>query len=149
MTHFNAKLAEVVYKDTRYAYEAYEFIFQALHHTQQMLGRVPPTKAEPETEKDPEKEALSEKEPRHHVSGPELLEGVRSLALREFGLMAPTVLNMWGIHKTDDFGEIVFNLVEAELMSKTSEDSRADFHNLFDLNQSLVDGYQIQIDEAR
>ena len=49
MTHFNAKLAEVVRKDPRYAYEAYEFIFQALHHTQQMLGRVPPEKKE-ETE---------------------------------------------------------------------------------------------------
>ena len=63
--------------------------------------------------------------------------------------MAPTVFTMWGIRKTDDFGEIVFNLVEAELMSKTSEDSRADFHDLFDLNQALVEGYRIQLDEAK
>jgi len=152
MTHFNAKLAEVVRKDPRYAYEAYEFIFQALHHTQQMLGRLPPAQPaaeEPETEPVPEPEEAEPQEPRNHVSGRELLEGVRALALREFGLMAPTVFNMWGIRKTDDFGEIVFNLVEAELMSKTSEDSRADFHNLFDLNQNLVEGYRIQLDEAR
>ena len=135
MTHFNAKLAEVVRKDPRYAYEAYEFIFQALHHTQQLLERAP---SEDE-----------EQEPRHHVSGRELLDGVRSLALREFGLMARTVFFMWGIHKTDDFGEIVFNLIEAELMSKTSEDNRADFHDQYDLTQALMDGYRIQLDEAR
>jgi uncharacterized repeat protein (TIGR04138 family) len=144
MTHFNARLAEVVRKDSRYSYEAYEFIFQALHHTQQSLGRLPPKeKAKEEQVKEPEKEQP------HHVSGRELLDGVRSLALREFGLMAPTVFNMWGIRKTDDFGEIVFNLVEAELMSKTSEDTRADFHNLYDLNQTLVEGYRIQLEEMR
>ena len=141
MTHFNAKLAEVVRKDPRYAYEAYEFIFQALHHTQQMLGRLPPEKKDDAD--DPAQE------PRHHVSGRQLLEGARSLALREFGLMAPTVFAMWGIRKTDDFGEIVFNLVEAELMSKTAEDTRADFHDLFDLNQALVEGYRIQVEETR
>jgi len=140
MTHFNAKLAEVVRKDPRYAYEAYEFVFQALHHAQQLLGRLPSAPPPPPGEDVPEAE------PRHHVSGKELLEAVRSLALREFGLMARTVFSMWGIHKTDDFGEIVFNLVEAELMSKTSEDSRADFHALYDLDQALKEGYRIQLD---
>src|ERR1700677_2475368 len=153
MTHFNAKLAEVVRKDSRYAYEAYEFIFQALHHTQQLLGRMPPgDKEEQEPDKPPEpvqENAQEIAQPRHHVSGRELLEGVRSLALREFGLMAPTVFAMWGIRKTDDFGEIVFNLVEAELMSKTEEATRADFHDLFDLNQALVEGYRIQVEETR
>ena len=137
MTHINAKLAEVVRKDPRYVYEAYEFVFQALHHTQQMLGKMPAAKV------------AEDEEPKHHVSGRELLDGVRSLALREFGLMARTVFSMWGIHKTDDFGEIVFNLVEAELMSKTSEDCRADFHELYDLDQALKEGYRIQLDEAR
>jgi uncharacterized repeat protein (TIGR04138 family) len=138
MTHFHARLAEVVRKDPRYAYEAYEFVFQALHHSQQLLGRLPPAKTED----------AEEPEPRHHVSGKELLEGVRSLALREFGLMARTVFSMWGIHKTDDFGEIVFNLIEAELMSRTSEDTRADFHDLYDLDRALQEGYRIQLDEA-
>lgn len=140
MTNFNAKLAEVVGKDPRYAYEAYEFVFQALHHTQQMLDRLPPPPIQPMEQGG---------EPKHHVSGQELLEGVRSLALREFGLMARTVFHMWGIHKTDDFGEIVFNLIEAELMSKTSEDTRADFHNLYNLDRVLVEDFRIQLDEAR
>ena len=67
--------------------------------------------------------------------------------MREFGLMARTVFRMWGIERTDDFGEIVFNLVEAKLMSKTDRDCRDDFHAAYDLDQALVDGYQIRIEE--
>ena len=54
----------------------------------------------------------------------QLLDGLRLYALREFGLMARVVFRMWGITRTDDFGEIVFNLIDAELMSKTTEDTR-------------------------
>ena len=55
------------------------------------------------------------------MRGPELLGGVRDLALQEFGLMARTVFRMWGVNSTADFGEIVFNLIDAGLMSKTSQ----------------------------
>src|SRR5947208_16403628 len=99
-------------RDPAYAYEADEFRFAALAHTQKLLGRAADEPAE-------------EPDASHHVSGPELLEGVRDLALREFGLMARTVFRMWGINNTSDFGEIVFNLVEANLMSKTDRDARA------------------------
>jgi uncharacterized repeat protein (TIGR04138 family) len=127
------KLAEVVKHDPRYAYEAYEFVFAALAHTQRMLGRVPPPDSSGERD--------------YHVSGPQLLEGVRDLALREYGLMARTVFHMWGIDRTGDFGEIVFNLVEANLMSKTSEDSRDDFRNVYDLDQVLVRDFRIDLKE--
>jgi uncharacterized repeat protein (TIGR04138 family) len=136
MTMHFAGLAEVVRRDPRYAYEAYEFVFAALSHTQKMLGR------------QPRLELGAEAEPHNHVSGRELLEGVRDLALREFGLMARTVFHLWGIDRTDDFGEIIFNLVESGLMSKTPEDNRADFHNVYDLDQALVQGYQIRLDET-
>jgi uncharacterized repeat protein (TIGR04138 family) len=128
------KLAEIVRRDPRYAYEAYEFVFAALTHTQKMLGRSPREDVAAEAQ--------------HHVSGPELLEGIRDLALREFGLMARTVFHRWGIEQTDDFGEIVFNLVEATLMSKTSDDSRRDFHAVFDLDRALLDGFRISLEEA-
>ncbi|HMF17640.1 MAG TPA: Minf_1886 family protein [Gemmataceae bacterium] len=139
MTFFNAKLEEVVKKHPRYAYEAYEFMFQALNFTQKMLGREPP-------EEVAEAGAAG---PQHHVSGQELLEGIRVLALREFGFLARTVFHSWGIDRTDDFGEIVFNLVEAELMSKTNEDNREDFRGVYHLDEALVQGYRIQLDEAR
>lgn len=136
MTMHHPKLAEIVRRDPRYAYEAYEFVFDALAHSQKLLGRLP------------RPEAGAEAGPNHHVSGPELLAGVRDLARREFGLMARVVLRMWGITRTADFGDIVFNLVEANLMSKTTEDSRDDFRDVFDLDQALTDGYRIQPDEA-
>ena len=125
-------LEEVVRRDPRYAYEAYEFIFAALAHTQKVLGRAVPD--------DP----TVEPGPNHHVTGKELLQGVRDLAVREFGFMARTVFHLWGIDRTDDFGEIVFNLVEANLMSKTSQDSRQDFHDVYDLDQVLVRDYRIE-----
>jgi uncharacterized repeat protein (TIGR04138 family) len=139
MTLFHAGLMEVVQRDPRYAYEAYEFLFQALHHTQKKLGREPPETVQGEA---------PPADRRYHVSGKELMHGVRDLALREFGLMARTVLHQWGVKRTDDFGEMVFNLVEAGLMSKTDEDTRADFHAVFDLDQALVQAYNIPLDEA-
>jgi uncharacterized repeat protein (TIGR04138 family) len=127
------KLDELVRRDPRYAYEAYEFLFAALAHTQKLLGRTPPP------------DAASEKD--YHVSGRQLLEGAIDLALREFGLMARTVFHLWGIDRTDDFGEIVFNLVEANLMSKTDKDSRRDFHDVYDLDRALVEDYRIELPE--
>ncbi len=136
MSTYQVRLAQIVERDARYAYEAYEFVFAALSHTQRLLNRVP---------RDAE-EAASE--PQYHVSGRELLEGVRDLALREFGLMARVVFRMWGINRTADFGEIVFNLVSENLMSKSEQDDRADFHDVFDLDQALRDGFKLELGEA-
>lgn len=135
MTMIIPCLEDVVRKDSRYAYEAYEFVFSALAHSQKMLGK-------------PSQDGELGPEGTHHVSGPELLDGVRDLALREFGLMARTVFRMWGINNTSDFGEIVFNLIDANLMSKTQEDNRADFADVYDLDEALVDSYRIEFTEA-
>ena len=134
MTMHHPKLDDVVRKDPRYAYEAYEFLFSALAHTQQRLGRVPIPSGVPDRD--------------YHVTGPELVEGVLDLARREFGLMARTVFRMWGVNKSDDVGVLVFNLVAANLMSKRSEDSLEDFHDLCDLDKSLVEGYRIEVREG-
>lgn len=135
MTLHHPKIEDLVRRDPRYLYEAYEFLFAALAHTQKMLERSPPADRGPEEE--------------YHVSGRELLEGVRDLAQQEFGLMARTVFRIWGINRTDDIGELVFNLVEAGLMSKTSEDQRQDFQGVYDLDKALVEDYRIEVsDEA-
>jgi uncharacterized repeat protein (TIGR04138 family) len=124
------KLFDIVQRDTRYAYEAYEFVFDALDFTLEKLGKRDADKSEAAT---------------RHVSGAELLHGARELALREFGLMARTVFRQWGINRTGDFGEIIFNLIDAELMSKTSEDSRADFQDVYDLDAALVQGFRLEL----
>jgi len=126
------KIEEIVIQDGRYACEAYEFVFAALAHTQELLGRVPP----------PEGPAGQD----YHVSGPQLLEGIRDLALREFGLMARTVFRMWGLNRTGDFGAIVFNLIEAGLMSKTDRDSLDDFQDVYELDVALGD-YRIEVEK--
>ena len=135
MSTYQARLAEVVERDPRYAYEAYEFVFAALSYTQKLLGRVPADDG-------------SVPGPQYHVSGRELVQGIRDLALREFGFMARIVFRMWGINRTADFGDIVFNLVQANLMSKTDQDSRTDFQDVFDLDKALVQEFHIELDEA-
>jgi uncharacterized repeat protein (TIGR04138 family) len=125
---------EILPRDSRYALEAYEFVLDAWQHTQRLLGRtLPRGKLE---------EALN-----YHVSGRQLLEGVRDLALREFGLMARTVFARWGIQRTDDFGELVYNLISVDLMSKTEEDCREDFHAVFDLDEALTRQFQIKLED--
>jgi uncharacterized repeat protein (TIGR04138 family) len=128
------KLEQIAERDGRYAYEAYEFLYEALDHTLHMLGKVPPLLREPDE--------------RYHVTGEQLLNGVRDLALKQFGLMARTVFHAWGINRTGDFGEIVFTLVEAGLMSKTEEDSLHDFQDVYDLDDALVKNYRIELDEG-
>jgi uncharacterized repeat protein (TIGR04138 family) len=123
-------LAEVARRDPRYAYEAYEFLFEGLAHTQRMLGRTSePTRAA--------------EAPENHVSGPELCAGLVDLAGREFGRMARVVFRMWGINATDDFGELVFNLIDANLLSKTENDDRSDFHAVLDLDSVLLEEFEI------
>ena len=135
MSSLNKKLLAVVRNDPRYTYEAYEFVFQGIDHTLKSLGR-----ALPDESTDPNDSSF-------HVSGRQLVEGMCAFARQEFGLMAPAVFRMWGVRRSDDFGEIVFNLIEAELMSRTAEDSRADFHDLFDLDEALRQGFRIVLEE--
>jgi uncharacterized repeat protein (TIGR04138 family) len=130
MPIYQPKLFDIVRRDPRYAYEAYEFIFAALDYTLHMLGKQDGTKGE----------AV----PRH-VSGAELMQGVRELALREFGLMARTVFRLWGVNATGDFGNIVFNLIEAELMSKTDDDNLSNFQDQYDLDEALVQGFRLEL----
>jgi uncharacterized repeat protein (TIGR04138 family) len=130
MSIHQPRLFEIVRRDPRYAYEAYEFIFEALEHTHQML----------------DKQNVDGGETRQrHVTGAELMQGVRELALREFGLMARTVFRQWGVNCTGDFGTIVFNLIEEELMSKTPEDTLADFEDQYDLDEALVQGFRLEL----
>ncbi|MDD5269749.1 MAG: hypothetical protein PHE80_01005, partial [Candidatus Omnitrophica bacterium] len=72
-----------------------------------------------------------------HVNGRELSEGLREYAIDQFGPLARTVLESWGVTKTEDFGNIVFNLIKAKLLSKTEEDSIEDFMDVFEFKKAL------------
>lgn len=108
-------------KDSRYRHDAYLFIMEALSYTQKKFKRY------------------------RHVSGDELLEGMRELLLNKFGPMTITVLNYWGIRSTDDFGNIVFNLVDNRVLSKTDDDNIEHFRNRYSFDEVFNHGYREQL----
>ena len=122
-------ILDITRDDPRYAYEAYEFVCEAVGFTQEMLGRAPQEEDDPDTD--------------YHVTGAELVRGACELAVQEFGMMAPVVFRQWGLRRTDDFGNIVFNLIRAEKLSKSDRDDPDDFHDLFDLDKALTEGFEM------
>jgi uncharacterized repeat protein (TIGR04138 family) len=84
---------------------------------------------------------LAELDKPRHISGEELANGVRDLALKQYGPMARTVLAHWGIHDTEDLGEIVFAMVECGVLIKREEDCREDFEGLFDFEEAFERDY--------
>lgn len=122
---FYKKLEELVGKDPRYKPDAYEFLMQALWFTQKKLKR------------------------EGHITGRELLEGIREFGLEQYGPMTLTVFEHWGVKTTEDFGEIVFNLVENGLLKKTEEDSRADFKNVYDFKETFDSKAQFKLDKIK
>ena len=132
-------IAKLLETDRRYSFEAYVFLFEALHYAQNVLGMG----AERPTEPPDESEEQSEPEPERHVTGQELCEAIRCYALDQYGYMAKTVLNSWGIHGTSDFGEIVFNLIRIGQMRKTPSDTQVDFDNIYDFDVAFKQQFKI------
>ena len=105
---YDEVLEEIISVDPRYHPDAYHFVREGLDYTQQSISK-------------------QEKGAVRHISGQELLGGMRAHALEQYGPMTLLVLDEWGVKRCEDFGEIVFNMVEHNLLAKTAEDSREDF----------------------
>lgn len=141
-------LAELLERDGRFQFDAYVFIFEALRYSQEVLGmgtEVTAGKSSSGEAQSTGGDAPEAENNQRHVTGQELCTAIRLYALEQFGYMAKTVLNHWGIHKTGDFGDIVFNLIEIQQMHKTPEDRREDFEDVFDFEESLRQGFQITL----
>jgi uncharacterized repeat protein (TIGR04138 family) len=134
-------IAQLLKEDRRYPLEAYVFIFEALNYAQNVLemGAESPSELPPPPEPEGKPQAVE-----RHVSGQELCEAIRRYALEQYGYMAKTVLNSWGIHGTGDFGEIVFNLIRAGQMRKTPADTRIDFDNVYDFDAAFKQQFKIK-----
>ena len=115
--NFEEAIRKIVAEDGRYEPEAYTFVQEAIYYTQKALGR--------------------HKQEQKHVGGKELLKGIRDYALDMFGPMTPTVLSEWGIHSCEDFGEIVFNLIQHKQATQSQSDSREDFKNGYDFDDAF------------
>ena len=129
MTH---PLKMLLQEDPRYTVEAYEFVRDALAYAHDVMGLgVAST-----LEDDPEATGAE-----RHLTGQELCEAGRRLALEQYGLMAQTVLGSWGIQATSDIGEIVYNLIRVDLMRKSPTDQREDFDDVFDFQKAFRDEF--------
>jgi uncharacterized repeat protein (TIGR04138 family) len=109
--------------DPRYKSDAYEFLMEALAHTQKKFKRS------------------------KHVTGEELLEGIKQLLMHKFGPLTLLVLKHWGITSTEDFGNIVFRLVDNKILSKDSDDKVDSFQNGYDFNEVFDRGYRKQLEK--
>ncbi len=136
-------IIELLRQDKRYRFEAYVFVFEALRFAQESLELGRPCESEPvagQNQEPSEEEHRAER----HVTGQELCGAIRQYALEQYGYMAKTVLNSWGIHTTGDFGEIVFNLIRIGRMRKTREDRREDFDDVFDFETAFRQEFKIK-----
>ena len=122
-----AEIVSLIFKeDARFERKAYDFVRQGLDHTVKELRKREGARAERS----------------RHVTGPELLEGMRVFALDQYGPLAKTVLNAWGVKRCRDFGDIVFNLIEYNVFSKTENDRPEDFADLYTFEEAFVKPYQ-------
>jgi len=106
-------ISDIATKDSRYTREAYLLVLVGLEHTLSSLGV------------------------KRHLSGQELSRGIAEFARKQYGYMVKTVMDEWGIHTTDDFGEIVYILIENSILTKTEADNKADFKAVFDFDNEF------------
>jgi len=117
---FSEVVAVIARNDPRYDRGAYEFVRMALDHTLAEIIKNSPDRQSP------------------HISGRELLEGIREFAIGQYGPMAMPLFKQWGINKGRDFGQIVFLLVEYGVFGKTDTDSIEDFDDCYDFEEAFV-----------
>jgi len=116
--NFDEVVMQILEKDVRYHRDAYVFLREGLDFTQKLISK-------------------ENRGATRHVTGQELLDGLRQYALQEFGPMAKMVLEEWGITQCRDFGTIVFNMVEIGLLAKTDKDSHDDFQTGYDFTEAF------------
>lgn len=119
---FDEVVSLICREDPRFDRKAYHFIREGLDHAVKALHKRDAARARQS----------------QHVSGAELLEGVRDFALEQYGPLAKTVLNAWGVTRCGDFGDLVFNLIDYNVFSKTENDRREDFTEIYTFDEAFV-----------
>jgi uncharacterized repeat protein (TIGR04138 family) len=118
---FITTVEKIITDDPRFTEEAYEFISDAVIYTTMQIQNAGDKK--------------------RHISGQELLEGIKDFAIDQFGPLAQEVLASWGIKDTISIGHIVFNMVDHQLLGSTEEDSINDFKNGFDFTSAFTNPF--------
>ncbi|GHT19111.1 hypothetical protein FACS1894189_7730 [Planctomycetales bacterium] len=137
MYQFNDSFIELLKRDRRYQEAAYAFVYEVLEYAQNVLHLGANEVSEPLPREICDEEP-GETDSGRHISGVDLCYAAREYAVLQYGLLAGTVLAAMGIRKTDDIGEIVYNLIGIGQMRKTPQDRKEDFNNVFDLEQAFL-----------
>ena len=140
MTDAQQVLLELVKSDTRYKLEAYLFVRDGLSYAQDELQMGC-------GDEEPEEEGQERMEKERHLTGQQLCDALRHYALDQYGYMAKTVLNSWGLNTTGDFGEVVYNMIREKLMKKSDKDRREDFDDVYDFEEALQRKFDISVPE--
>jgi len=127
MSEFQIDIAKIMHEAGGYAPPSFSFVRDGLAHASELVHG--PGGAEDE---------LALEDSSRHVNGQQLCLGLRDLAIHRYGLMAKAVLNKWGIYETRDFGNIVFALVDANLMRTTEEDTIEDFEGVYSFDEAFA-----------
>jgi uncharacterized repeat protein (TIGR04138 family) len=127
---------DLINRDRRYRLEAYQFVKEALNYAQDILQMGSKKSVDVDDE-------LGEAPKESHLTGQQLCEAIRLYALEQYGYMAKTVLNSWGVKTTGDFGEIVYNMISIKEMKKSKSDRREDFDDVYDFDKAFHQGFRI------
>ena len=129
---------ELLKKDPRYKLGAYEFVMESLNYAQNglNLGTQRSFDGLWDNEDEPPVEAAL------HITGPQLCDAMRKYAIKQYGYLALPVLNSWGIASTNDFGQVVFNLVKCEKLLTSPEDRIEDFDNVYDFRKAFGEDFE-------
>lgn len=132
---------DLLEQDPRFKLEAYQFVRDALSYAQEVL-EMGGSGAEAAGEAE---ESSCSARPENHLTGQQLCEAIRQYAIDQFGYMAKAVLNSWGVRKTSDFGDIVYNLIDIGYMKKSKTDRREDFDNVYDFDEAFLAQFRITL----
>jgi uncharacterized repeat protein (TIGR04138 family) len=151
--NFRDELARIIAADPRYSIEAYAFVLEALNYAKyvKLKGKARDRDKSRSNEPDRQRRLSSSQSKKArvsgHVTGREVCDSVRRLALRQFGSMAATVLNHWGVRSTSDIGDMVYNLIAAGDLEKTPSDVRSDFDAVFDFETAFKPKFSLPAED--
>ena len=113
------KLEQIASEDGRFPAKAMKFVYEGLGYTVKNLVNEP-----------------------GHVTGQTLCQGLTQLAIEKWGRLAMLVLNSWNIKTTNDFGQIVYLMIENKWMSAQPADSIEDFSDVYDFKNIFKDNFK-------
>ncbi len=144
----NDDIQSLLDEDSRFKLDAYQFVRDALQYAHQVLHMEDERYSDEKPQRDAVVQPSAQLPGERHLTGQQLSEAIRQYAVEQYGYMAKTVLNNWGIETTGHFGDIVYNMIRVGLMKKSPKDRREDFDDVYDFEKAFRQDFRIEPTEA-